>query len=102
MVGGAVAVLAALLAQQGEPELYAGGTLALRAGRVPTGLKTITSADGGPDKTVLAPQTLVMASATPLLGLRWAHGSHELRAVSATRVLWRPVPLPNERPLVLE
>lgn len=96
MVTGAVAVLATLLAQQGGLELFGGGTLELRTGRAPTGVKTIGS------RSVPAPQTHVLTSATPLLGLRWSHGSHQLRVVSATRVLWRPVPLPDERPLVLE
>jgi hypothetical protein len=97
MVGGGVAVLAALLAQQGTPELYAGGTLDLRVGRAPTGMR-----DVGEGRVVPDQQSHVLTSATPLLGLRWVRGSSELRAVSTTRVLWRPVPLPNERPLVLE
>lgn len=102
MVGGAVAALAVLLAQSGGLELYTGGTLELRAGRAPTGVKTIPATPQTSERMVLAQQTNVLTSATPLLGLRWSHGSHELRAVSTTRVLWRPVPLPKERPLLLE
>jgi hypothetical protein len=96
MVGGAVALVASLIAGQGGgAELEAGATLDLRAGQAPVGLAKNGS-------NLPSEQNLVMASATPLLGLRWTGTDDELRVLSATRVLWRPVPLLHERPLVLE
>jgi hypothetical protein len=94
MVSGGLAVIATLVALQSPTELEAGATLDLRGGQAPTGLATGSG--------TAAEQSQLMASATPLVGLRWSGVGEELRLRSATRVLWRPVPLLHTRPLVLE
>jgi hypothetical protein len=47
-------------------------------------------------------QFQVMAVATPKLGFHWFDGPDDLKANVASRILWRPVPLLNTRPLFLE
>ena len=97
MLASAPAVFSALLALQGTTELGAGARVETRAGSTPAG-SSVT--DTG--QTVLLQQRQVLVSATPLLNLRWSGQRSEVRANSATRILWRPVPLYDRRPLFLE
>ena len=89
MLASGLAVLSALLALQGTTEFEAGARIEARAGEVPAG-------------TASAEQKQVILAATPLVGLRWSGEESEARAISATRIFWRPVPLFESRPLFLE
>lgn len=97
MLSGGTMVLSALLLIQSEVQFDVGGRFESRIGRAPTGLAQ--TADG---VTVPADQGQVLLIATPALGLRYLSSADELRAVSFTRALWRPQPLPHARPLFLE
>lgn len=96
MAGGAAAVLSALLAWAGTTELEAGANVDVRAGQSPVVVTTTAGDSAGTERSQ------VRVSATPLLGLRWKGERSDLRALSATRVLWRPVPYADQRPLFLE
>jgi hypothetical protein len=89
------AVLSALLVIQAAAELEAGARVDIRAGIAPTGMTST-------GQVAQSEQKQVAVTATPLLGLRWSGGASESRAISATRILWRPVPLLGSRPLFLE
>ena len=97
MLASGTAVFAALLAAQGVAEFETGARLDTRVGQAPTGVR-VTPAG----QAVQAEQNQLMVSATPILGLRWAGEDSELRVLSDTRILWRPVPLFDRRPLFLE
>jgi hypothetical protein len=97
MAGSGVAVLWALLAWPGGSELEAGGSLDLRLGQAPTGIATNPAGQAVPTE-----QNQLLLAATPLLGARWTGETSELRARSATRVLWRPAPYAERRPIFLE
>jgi hypothetical protein len=92
-----IAVFAALLATQGGTEFEAGARVETRAGQAPTGLRV---SDTG--LTVLAEQDQLLLAVSPTVGLRWTSPKSEARAISDTRVLWRPEPYWGQRPLVLE
>jgi hypothetical protein len=96
MMASGSAILSALLVMQGPAELEAGARVDTRVGEVPA------SAQGAAGQTTPTQQKQLLISATPLFGLRWRDEDSELRALSATRILWRPVPLAGARPLFLE
>jgi hypothetical protein len=87
-------LLSALCLIQAEADIDVVGRFETRVGQAPTGAVTTSGQ--------LAEQSQVIIVATPVLGLRWLEGVDNLRANSATRILWRPVPLYNHRPLFLE
>jgi hypothetical protein len=89
------AVLSALFAIQGAAELEAGARIDTRVGIAPTGVTPS-------GQVAQSEQKQVVVAATPLLGLHWSRSTSELNAISATRILWRPVPLLEMRPLFLE
>ena len=97
MLASGLAVLSALLAHVGAAEFEAAARIDTRVGEAPTGAQ-VTAAG----QSVPAQQKQVAVAATPLLGLRWSDDVNDLRASSATRILWRPVPLLEMRPLFLE
>jgi hypothetical protein len=68
---------------QAGAQLEAGARLEAVAGDLPTG-------------------TAVMLLATPSLRLDWFAGPDSLHADLSSRVLWRPHPLPKDRPLFLQ
>jgi hypothetical protein len=90
------AILSALCLIQAEAHIDVGGRFETRVGQAPTGAPTVLN------PSQLTEQSQVMIVATPVLGLRWLEGVDNLRADSATRILWRPVPLLDQRPLFLE
>jgi hypothetical protein len=100
------AILSALFLIQAEAQFEAGARIESRVGETPTGTTqgTSTSPTTGQPVTgyVTAEQAQVMVAATPLLSLRWLGGVDDVRADSATRILWRPVPLIRSRPIFLE
>jgi hypothetical protein len=96
MVGCGAAVLSALLLWQGTTELEAGANVDVRVGRAPVLSATST------DQTALRERSQVWLSAMPLVGGRWVGEGSELRALAASRVLWRPVPYGDRRPIFLE
>jgi len=95
MLASGPAMLSALFLIQADAQFQAGARIEGRVGEAPTG--TQVSAAGQ-----VAEQTQVMVVATPLLSLRWLDGFDDLHVNSATRILWRPEPLPDARPLFLE
>jgi hypothetical protein len=95
------AILSALFLIQAEVQFEAGARVETRVGQTPTGLaQSAPSIPTGQPVTV--EQTQVMVVATPLLSLGWLDDVDDLRASSATRILWRPVPFFDHRPLFLE
>jgi hypothetical protein len=88
------AILSALFLIQAEAQFEAGARIESRVGQAPS----LTSSN----QAVPPEQTQVMVVATPLLRLRWIDGIDDLHVDSATRILWRPVPLFDSRPLFLE
>jgi hypothetical protein len=88
------AILSALFLFQAEAQFEAGARIETRAGEAPS----VTSSN----QAVPPEQFQVMVVATPLLSLRWIDGVDDLHVDSATRILWRPVPLFDSRPLFLE
>jgi hypothetical protein len=106
MFANGLAVLSSLFLLQAEVQFEAGTRIESRAGEAPTGTRQVTSLNpttGQPD-TVFVPaeQAQIIIAAIPILGLRWLDGADDLRVNSATRILWRPVPLLDSRPLFLE
>jgi hypothetical protein len=97
MLGWGAVALPALLLGQGTTELEAGAELGLSAGQAP-GLTTTAENE----VVVKERQSQLRLSATPLVGARWNDESNELRGVAATRMLWRPVPYSDQRPIFLE
>lgn len=93
MLGGGATVLSALLLVQAETLLDVGGQFETMAGQAPTGI----SSQGLPVE-----QGQLLLAATPALSLRYLSEVDDLRVTSYTRVLWRPAPLSNQRPLFLE
>jgi hypothetical protein len=89
MFAGGLVSLSALLLLQANSQVEAGARVESRTGVAPTGL-------GGSE------QGQVLISATPIFGLRWFDHVNDLQVASATRILWRPVPFPDARPLFLE
>jgi len=85
MVAGGLLALSALLAQAGA-QIEAGARIETRVGEVPEPTE----------------QTEVVVLATPSLRLHWFAGVDDFQTEVATRILWRPVPLPRSRPLFLE
>ena len=94
MFAGGPTLLSALCLIQAEAHFDVGGRFETRVGQAPTG--TVTTSGQ------LAEQSQLMVVATPELGLRWIEGVDNLRADSSTRILWRPIPLYDHRPLFLE
>jgi hypothetical protein len=94
MLASGLGVLSALLALQGATEFEAGARIEARAGEVPVGTASAGSAS--------VEQKQVILAATPLVGLHRSGEESEARAISATRIFWRPVPLLESRPLFLE
>jgi len=90
-------VLPALLTIAGTAQLGVGGRFEARVGQAPTGVALDASGAAVP-----AEQGQVLLIATPMLSLRYLSELDDLRAMSSTRVLWRPEPLPKDRPLVLQ
>jgi hypothetical protein len=88
------AILSALFLIQAAAQFEAGARIESRVGQAPS----LTSSN----QVVPPEQTQVMVVATPLLSLRWIDGIDDLHVDSATRILWRPVPLFDSRPLFLE
>jgi hypothetical protein len=97
MLASGSALLSALFLVAGTVELETGARLETRAGQAPTGIQL--TADG---TQVSAEETQLVLVATPILALRWMGDNNTLRADSATRFLWRPLPRMASRPLVLE
>jgi hypothetical protein len=97
-------ILSALFLLQAEAQFEAGTRIETRVGEAPTGTTQVASSPTGQAGTGVAPveQTQVVVVATPLLSLFWLDGADDLRAYSATRILWLPVPLFDSRPLFLE
>ena len=98
-------ILSALFLIQAEAQFEAGARIESRVGEAPTGTKLVSSLDpsGQPVTTTVATeQAQILVVATPILSLRWLGGVDDVRANSATRMLWRPVPLIGSRPLFLE
>ena len=91
------AIVSVLFLLQAETQFETGARVEGRVGVAPTGIQTNSLG-----QTVAAEQAQVMVLATPILGLHWLDDTDELRASSATRILWRPVPLWGDRPLFLE
>jgi hypothetical protein len=94
MLASGPTILSALCLIQAETHVDVGGRFETRVGQAPTGAQTTSGQ--------LAEQSQVMIVATPVLGLRWLEGVDSFRADSATRILWRPVPRFDARPLFLE
>jgi hypothetical protein len=94
MLASGPSILSALCLIQAEAHIDVGGRFETRVGQAPTGA---ADASGQPTE-----QSQVVLAATPMLGLRWLEGADSLRADSATRILWRPVPLFGARPIFLE
>ena len=88
------AILSALSLIQAEVQFEAAARIETRVGEAPS--VTQVNASAG------AEQTQVRVEATPLLSLRWIDGVDDVHVDSATRILWRPVPLFDARPLFLE
>ena len=97
MVGGGLVVLSALGLLLGEARFEAGGRFEASVGQAPTGISTLPSG-----QAVTTEQTLVLMTAIPTLNLHWFGDGRDFNAVSATRILWRPVPMLGSRPLFLE
>lgn len=74
-----------------ETRVEAGGRFEAMVGQAPTGQ---TAANAEQNQATLV--------AVPTFGLHWTAQDEDLRALSATRIFWRPVPLPDQRPLFLE
>jgi len=91
------AIVSALFLLQAEAQFEAGARLETRAGESPTG--TRSDAQGNLSTTG---QAQVVVTAVPLIGVRWLDANDDLRVNSATRILWRPVPLFGDRPIFLE
>ncbi len=105
MFASGLTILSALFVLQAEVQFEAGTRIESSIGEAPTGTTQVTSssAAGSPVTTsVPAEQPQVVVAATPLLSLRWLDGVDDLRVESASRILWRPEPLPDSRPLFLE
>ena len=98
MAGGAAAVLSALLVWAGTTELEAGANVDVRAGQSPV----VEANTAGEGVLTERSRSQVLVAATPLLGVRLTGERSELRALSATRMLWRPVPYADQRPIFLE
>ena len=99
------AILSALFLIQAEAQFEAGARIETRVGQTPAGSTQPTpSIPTGQPFTVPVPveQTQVIVVATPLLSIGWLADVDDLRASSATRILWRPVPFLDRRPLFLE
>jgi len=94
-------ILSAMFLIQAEAQFEAGARIETRVGEMPTGTAQGTSSSSTVQPATVE-QTQVMVVATPLLSLRWLDSIDDLRANSATRILWRPVPLLDSRPLFLE
>ena len=94
MLASGPAILSALFLIQAEAQFEAGARIETRVGQAPS----LTSSN----QVVPPEQFQVMVVATPILSLRWIDGLDALHANSATRILWRPVPLLDSRPLFLE
>jgi hypothetical protein len=92
-----LSILSALVLVQAGAEFEPGARFESRAGEAPTGTQTLPTG-----QIVPAEQAQLMVVATPILGLHWLSEVNDLRANSATRILWRPEPLPDSRPLFLE
>ncbi len=97
MFAGGPLILSALSLIQAEARYEAGARIETQVGQAPTGTSAPSSG-----QTQIVEQAQVMVQATPILGLHWLDDVDDLRANSATRVLWRPVPLLRDRPLFLE
>ena len=104
-IGGPV-ILSAVFLIQAEMQFEASTRLETRVGEVPNaGLKQVTTTDTSGNTsttTETSDQTQVMVILTPIFDLRLLNAVDDLRASSTTRILWRPVPRYDERPLFLE
>jgi hypothetical protein len=91
------AILSALFLIQAETQFEAGGRIEGRVGQAPSVIPTNTASTN-----ILGDRGQVIVAATPTLSLRVLDEVDDLRANSATRILWRPIPLYSARPLFLE
>ncbi len=91
MLTGGPWLLSALCLLQAEVQLDVGARVETRVGQAPP----ITNSSQ-------AEQAQVLVEATPIVNLHWFERGNDLRATAATRILWRPVPLFDSRPLFLE
>jgi hypothetical protein len=97
MILGGPMVLPALLIFASTAQVGVGGRFETRVGQAPTGLALDPNGVAIP-----AEQGQVLLIATPILSLQYLSDLDDLRAMSSTRILWRPEPLPHDRPLVLQ
>lgn len=97
MLSGGATVLSVLFLIRAETQLDIGGRIETMAGQAPTGIAVNSSG-----QTVPYEQGQLAVIATPELSLRYLSETDDCLATSSTRMLWRPVPLPHQRPLFLE
>jgi hypothetical protein len=97
MLASGPAILSALFLIQAETQFEAGGRIEGRVGQAPSVIPTNAA-----NANILGDRGQVMVAATPTLSLRLLDEVDDLRANSATRILWRPIPLYASRPLFLE
>lgn len=89
--------------------MFAGGLVALSAlfllqanSQIETGSRFESSTGVAPTGNNNSEQAQILLIATPLVNLRLFDHENDLQVASATRILWRPVPFPDSRPLFLE
>ncbi len=97
MFAGGPIVLSALCLIQAESQFEAGGRMETRVGQAPSIVPANTASTN-----ILGDRGQVLIIATPMLSLHLLDEVDDLRASSATRILWRPIPLYSSRPLFLE
>jgi hypothetical protein len=106
MVTSGLLAVSALCLIQAEAMLVPDARFETRVGEAPSRFASSTTSTTTSTSTSTSPfppqQFQVVVSASPALSLYWWKASDSLQASATTRILWRPEPLYDQRPIFLE